>query len=391
LQWRRVLQFVTDLPDYACIGWELWPLHTIQVIRDRARTPARLRNPHDTNSHSSLLIRTAQEDDLFYLLTETRDFYATDPRDKIYAFLGMARGFFAHMIVADYSVSIHDVSVLIAQAAITRSGSLDITSLKKPPTPYDLVVANEKLPSWAPGFSSVKAPELPAAANFGISPFDPSRHAIFATQSNCTKTLLVEGVLLGQIQSTSGLSPSVRHDDSGGTEVKWIPQVPWGRGWPDWDEIIFLIHVRLHQKNRWVCHPAEVSYVDIAHRVVWMDWANLLEPEPEPQLDSEARARSLALQHANRCWSSRQYFMSWKMVHTDTNYIGFIEGGAPVKLGDVIVLFQNTKTLKVLRRMPVSGSDDEEQFEVVSDVYVHQPDQHEYERNNHSWRRFVLV
>jgi hypothetical protein len=162
------------------------------------------------------------------------------------------------------------------------------------------------------------------------------------------------------------------------------------RNWSEWDEIIFLLHVRLHQKNRWTCHPAELSFVDIAHPTMWMDWASLLEHEPELELKSEADARSLALRYAATCLKSERRLTDSLMVHTDTDYVGFVEGGAPVNLGDVVVLFQNTMTLKVLRRIPADGSH-EEQFEIVSDVYVHQPKQREHERNKHSWRRFVLM
>lgn len=73
----------------------------LQAIRDRARTPPRLRLNGDQIPSPSE-VRAAYEDDLFYLLDKTLEFDAADPRDKVFALLSMTRGLSAQVAIADY-------------------------------------------------------------------------------------------------------------------------------------------------------------------------------------------------------------------------------------------------------------------------------------------------
>lgn len=96
-------------------------------------------------------IRQSYADDLFYLLNRTRNFDATDPRDKLFALLGLTRGLSADLTVADYKRPVRDVFLELAETAITRSHSLDITSLGSSPSS---TYSTDGLPSWVPDFSS---------------------------------------------------------------------------------------------------------------------------------------------------------------------------------------------------------------------------------------------
>lgn len=133
----------------------------LQEIRDRARTPPRLRFNGDQVPDPSE-IRTSYEDDLFYLLDKTRDFDATDPRDKVFALLSMTRGLSAQAAIADYEQSVERVFVDLAETAISRSLSLDITSYKASANASDIESDPVRMPSWVPNFSKKRASPGPA-------------------------------------------------------------------------------------------------------------------------------------------------------------------------------------------------------------------------------------
>lgn len=98
-------------------------LRVLQEIRARARIPPRLRYAGN-QLPGAFEIRQPYADDLFYLLNRTRDFEPTDPRDKLFALLGLTRGLSADLTVADYKRPVRDVFLELAETAMTRSHSL---------------------------------------------------------------------------------------------------------------------------------------------------------------------------------------------------------------------------------------------------------------------------
>lgn len=142
----------SKLVDYAATTDGMQHIKLLQAIRDRARTPPRLRLNGDQIPGPSE-VRASYENDLFYFLDRTREFNASDPRDKVFALLSMTRGLSAQASIADYDQSVERVFTDLAVTAMTRSLSLDITSYKSPANPSDLESATLTLPSWVPDFS----------------------------------------------------------------------------------------------------------------------------------------------------------------------------------------------------------------------------------------------
>lgn len=124
IEWSRLVK-------HAAKTHGMRQIKILQAIRERARTPPRLRLNGD-QVPDSFEVRASYADDLFYLLDKTRDFDATDPRDKIFALLSMTRGLSAQVAIADYNQSVEGVFIDLAVTAVTRSLSLDITSYKAP-------------------------------------------------------------------------------------------------------------------------------------------------------------------------------------------------------------------------------------------------------------------
>lgn len=160
----------SKLVDYAATTDGMQQIKLLQAIRDRARTPPRLRLNGD-QVPNSFEVRASYADDLFYLLDKTRDFDATDPRDKVFALLSMTRGLSAQVAVADYNQSVERVFIDLAETAVNRSLSLDITSYKAPATPSDLESTTLRLPSWVPDFSRKGASPMPAFDGISASKY----------------------------------------------------------------------------------------------------------------------------------------------------------------------------------------------------------------------------
>ncbi|KAK3381902.1 heterokaryon incompatibility protein-domain-containing protein [Podospora didyma] len=78
------------------------------------------------------------------LLQCTRDYGATDPRDKLYALLGMASDVSADDLVPDYARSVESVFTNLVQFMVSQKGSLDIISSGR------LALAGPGLPTWIP-------------------------------------------------------------------------------------------------------------------------------------------------------------------------------------------------------------------------------------------------
>jgi hypothetical protein len=78
------------------------------------------------------------------LLRETKGLSATDPRDEIFALLGLADVGFSELFIPNYSFSVSETYISFTRAIIKDSGSLSILAdaYRESPDP--------DLPSWVP-------------------------------------------------------------------------------------------------------------------------------------------------------------------------------------------------------------------------------------------------
>ncbi|KAI8950746.1 HET-domain-containing protein [Xylaria longipes] len=127
----------------------------------------------------SLQRGTAEAIGLGQLLYYSRFFEATDPRDKVYAVLGLWRytrsnGESYIDIRPDYNKDISDVFIEATIAAINESGNLDILSLVEG-TSSERVI---ELPSWVPDYS--QGPQVyPLVQPSKTTPLSVRLHANF--------------------------------------------------------------------------------------------------------------------------------------------------------------------------------------------------------------------
>lgn len=105
----------------------------------------------DVQTLKATHLRESPADELLFYLLRTRTRAATDPRDKIFAVLGLVEGSVRDIgIKPDYEASVDDVYRAATSSLIAASGNLDALGLC---FPFKNKVAHE-LPSWVPDWGS---------------------------------------------------------------------------------------------------------------------------------------------------------------------------------------------------------------------------------------------
>jgi hypothetical protein len=87
-----------------------------------------------------------RRNNLYRLLSLGRTVFATDPRDKVYGFLGMMEPSLRDLIIPDYNATVLDVYRDFVKATIEVNGSLDVIRHSYPTT-------RKELPSWVPDWT----------------------------------------------------------------------------------------------------------------------------------------------------------------------------------------------------------------------------------------------
>ncbi|KAK4552308.1 hypothetical protein LTR86_010479 [Recurvomyces mirabilis] len=163
------------------IIWLEWPgqrqaITTLQDIRLDVKLPPRLRESLAYIPYSG---DAAMADDVFQWLRKTWTLTASDPRDKIYALLGMARSKRWRDFRPDYEISSKQLVLKLVLDLIMNDGNLDILTLANPHgeatrlsdspwTPIDTDgtatrlkgFVSDQQPSWMPDFMAKGLPYL---------------------------------------------------------------------------------------------------------------------------------------------------------------------------------------------------------------------------------------
>lgn len=137
---------------------------------------------------------------LIRLLQCTRDYSATDPRDKIYAMLGIAADVSPTDIVPDYTQSPEEVYLGVLRFMITTRGSLDIISSGR------LALAVPGVPTWSPDWRVLdKVPPLSGEEVAGHRYSAGGRTTAVVDMGRFPSVLEVEGVLVDRVGCMGGM------------------------------------------------------------------------------------------------------------------------------------------------------------------------------------------
>lgn len=134
------------------------------------------------------------------ILKHSSDSDATDPRDKVYALLGLLEGGIPDEIVVDYELSVRDVFTAASRAAITRDGSLSILCepfLRAPPKNYD---SKEQFPSWVIPCNWPLV-QQPMSGSWPFEDVSELTNLFGYSDFGATHVLRVKGLILDEIEN----------------------------------------------------------------------------------------------------------------------------------------------------------------------------------------------
>ena len=152
----------------------------------------------------------------------------SDPRDRVYALLGLAKDSEQLRIRPDYSLSCAQVYMRTAEALIRKHGLIILSycSFKR-----SRKLRSEGLPSWAPDLSGSVSDPLRGNATTSIYRASGSSEATLSFQSHGSLRLLkVHSIVVGKVakKSHERPSPEASFDFSKAKILrKWLQKLPW--------------------------------------------------------------------------------------------------------------------------------------------------------------------
>ncbi|KAK4159410.1 heterokaryon incompatibility protein-domain-containing protein [Cladorrhinum sp. PSN259] len=148
---------------------------------------------------------------LEYMLEECWNFDSTDPRDKVYAWLGIAPDCIG--IVPDYNGEVSQVYVGLVRVIMEHSGSLSLVSFTGSTWRSRKLKPIENLPSWAPDLRKDKEP----IRTLWLRP--KSFRASSTARANATistdgKILVSDGFIVGRLAEVDGNENAQQENDT---------------------------------------------------------------------------------------------------------------------------------------------------------------------------------
>ncbi|KAI4277755.1 MAG: hypothetical protein L6R38_005378 [Xanthoria sp. 2 TBL-2021] len=293
---------------------------------------------------------------------------ATNPRDKVYAFLAFADSTDENRISPSYGKSIKSVYTDATVRSIYSVGSLDVLELA-----IKSAESSEDLPSWVPDFSKPLPSSPFMTHNVGSTEFHASRDSQYASRSSHTNltTLTVRGHVLSTVASIHprdfhNHKPSqILHDWINLPDVTaWVHsqiQPPVHENFPESSLTLQsrILRTLLAEGAGSDDKPDNLNYTDPeAILDVYYKEPLILEARNNsPKFDRAIRktdspsTRSLKLQLSTYRWIQKivKIIVNKKFsISVDFNFGLAYEA---VREGDVICILQGSKTPTVLRRV----------------------------------------
>jgi hypothetical protein len=205
---------------------------------------------------------------LLSVLSDFRNLDATDPRDKIFAFLGLATDKLG--LVPDYRASVTDIFRNVTKQMIRKYDSLAVLSHCQDPADTKI----PGLPGWVPDFS-VRLGRMPFDTGGEVSDFSASGYRTYPLFKFCSDgSLKVEGVRVDTVSDTTDFE-----GDSVVKVLRLLRQVPheypviplewWNKNRPG-------------NKKRRELHPRYTIRIEALWRTLIGDQTT--EPEDYPEL-----------------------------------------------------------------------------------------------------------
>ena len=267
-------------------------------------------------------------------------FNCTDPRDKIFAMLGLDQ---ALVLQPDYLSSVEDVYLQTAQFLILALGNLDILCCVSHPKRM------ASLPSWVPDWQAQVAVKRKLGKSRMREP-DATRYQV--RYSDNYRTLMVDGWYVGSVATVADVFPP----DGNGLEI----------GWNEFVEGMIQSNGRFYTEVYWRTLLAGESLPgttsDRELQSAYEAWRNLINRRPggnykplTSAVDENERGTEFDRATTETCVGRR-------LFTTAEHNLGL--GPSESRVGDVVCFLGNASTPFVLRPR-------ESYFELIGESYVH--------------------
>ena len=193
-----------------------------------------LRGLFNLNNLQGLIESGRYQTDLLGTLANYRHYKATDPRDKVYALLGLVTEAVTDILVCDYSLDCRTVYLKVAEHCILHRGSLECLGYCNPSR-------DPQLPSWVPNWRvpsvrhplaywSKHRPEIGAPDSIATRMYSSSGNLI---SQNCPLSFLIlheaklvtEGCCIGKAVT---VGPPYLDDSDSNVMSAWEPEILQG-------------------------------------------------------------------------------------------------------------------------------------------------------------------
>ena len=190
--------------------------NSIQLNEFSSNSAARyLENCHYANFMKLDNLRGRKKMPLITCLQCTRDHKATDPRDKLYALLGLASDVSKDELIPDYSLPVQDVYLSLTKFMVGRKNNLDILACS------GTSISAQGMPSWMPDWRITPSVAPLTREEVDGDRFDATKgfHAA-ATLDWPSRKLMATGIILDGIEFFGG--DVKRANGSRSTIQRWL-------------------------------------------------------------------------------------------------------------------------------------------------------------------------
>jgi hypothetical protein len=274
---------------------------------------------------------------------------ATDPRDRVWALLGISNDDAAKDIIADYTLSCEQAYIMTARALL-RHGHDDILSLCRQRNAY------AKLPSWVPDWSAdLRKPWSVWHINgrlfnaSGPSQNHPKTSIVSAIQETLDPQLTLKGVFVDTVKEI-GHSFQIEFDD----------QIDWSELRPYFNDISnFLTHSNMYtaaQKNEaeWRLPVGDTEVAETNSQMIRATVDSHMKAGhavAKAMSSQEGVADEIVKQNflpfaCYRCQLSRMY--DSRPFISESGYVGLCP--LETHVGDIIAIFAGARVPYIVRK-----------------------------------------
>jgi len=293
------------------------------------------------------------------LLQRSRRFETTDPRDRIFAVLGLPttdastdKGLL--FLEPDYALSVSELYLRVARRIIEKEQSLGILSAVQHRADIE---EEEGIPTWVPRWDRFSINILAGVDGNSHSVATGLPNHEFKLKHKDPGSLMVKGLEIGTV---SNLTDTMSQQDfqtaevHGPTSNVWSQRVECLFGQPTESDLKALAWTMTAGKD-WADEPIRDPASHLADFIAWWSKVSIHAPDIGARSTAEIGNAERFLVAASDCWDRRLFV-------TENGYVGL--GPEALRAGDVVCVISGGPVMYILRKK-------KEHYFLVGESYVY--------------------